>query len=644
MTALRDSIDTLLGQYSIFADGNLQRNQTVADPPQLVIFGTGEKGADNQPLAFTADTIDQVLRVFGARGTLAKEVQEAQSKGVNSALLKRIGAQRIFLQHIGASGSASIPAFADPLNGYWIELNVGGTEYGTRFGMAFEKASGRLILQDLAATRVIFDNDPSYPVDLGLVYLRGQVFTSVADEGSDIGTISPLVTVALNAASALGDTRIHYYGGHAGTTISRMKTFEGFFQGLFELENYRYRYIAAPNRGTLDCPWTTSMSVGTGANALGTSYPLPFQTSSTSPDMLGAVWMEEVDGRVEFYWDVNNDGLAEYWSVNDTGQYYQTSKGGELFTSTHFQVPNFAYVLGYHCYRTTLESHLTEGVFGVEPPPIGKPLSEWLGTKPILATDAQGTVTVVGNGTKLLGHKYMAGNTTYRAGKAYGGMVLTNTPWFDGGSEILDPNDQPVDLGKHLVAWITPELFDPQAGVNNNQGYYAISPAAYAGFLSILDARESPSNLTYPAASIFTAQINRRQKDELREMRYTYAHQDGNSGIKILEAPTAAHPSSDFSTQLSMRLLLIVDLVYRNALAPYLGRPIDPQEEVSMQNDLTEARNAMIKARVLKQGSQVTLVLTAQDRSVGQAAVKSDNWFPFELRKITHTHSMRQTG
>lgn len=642
MSALRGNIDTLLGQYSYLGDGNIQRNNTVFSPPELVVLGQAIKGADNRPLPFSGATIDQVLQLFGAQGTLTKQVQEARSKGVESVLAKRIGARKIFLQHIGASGATSVNPDGDPENGYWLELNVGGTQYGTQIGIAYQKSDGRLVLEDLAAKQVIFDNNPAAPIDLGAVYVRGQNYPSGG--GSDIGTATsyPPVTIPLASATSLGDNRIHYYGGDNGEDIPLMRLFEGIFDGFYSLENYRYKYIAMPERATINAPWGTDMTnVSTGANAPGTAYPAPYQTANNDQDKLGAVFMEEVDGDLFYYWDVNNDGKAEFWSVNDTGQYHSQSKGGHSFQLGDFEVPNFAYILGYQCYRTTLESHLCEGVIGIEPQPIGKKFSHWLGSPAAYSTDAQGKVTVSVDGTGLLGHKYLAGQQSYRAGKAYGGMVLTDKPWFDSGSEIYGPNSQNVDLGKHMTVWGTPELFDPQGGVKNNQGYYSISPAAYAGFLSGLPEQESPSNITYPAASILTAALGRLQKKYIGDARITIAHQEDDA-VKVMEALTAAHPSSDYRAQLSMRRMQIIDKAYRAVVSTYLGRPIDPQEELSIQNDLNEVKNALITARIINIGSTVTMIMTDQDRALGQGMIRTENYIPFELRKITHVHNMRR--
>jgi hypothetical protein len=627
---IRGNIDTLPGPYSIYGDGNLGRLDNASNPPRIVLMGSAEKGNDYQPQAFTEDNIDTMLSVFGAKGDLLQQVQEMQTKGGNAALAVRIGARPVFAMHIGASGLAAATP-TDQEDGYWIESFYGGKEFGTRFGVAWEKASDRLIIEDKLTGVVVFDNLSTNPIDLGLVFVRGQSGTTAGDEGTDIGTISPLATVAMNSLSTT-DGRVVSYVGDDGTSLSRMALFEGVMRAFTALEGFRYDYVPLPPAATLDAPVDYGLAA---TAAVGTAYPAR-GAAGAAPDKLGQVYIEFVDDKLEFYWDVDGDAEAEYWSVSDTASYSATSKGGHVFTSTSWEEPNFAYALGYHCQRTTFESHFVQGIVGVERPPLGKPLSTWIGVKPVYSTAQDGLVTVTTDGTGLLGSKYLGGKTTFRNAAAYGGFVETSEPYFDSGTEQLDPNDQPVDMGKFLSVWITPEIFQPALGVRNNQAYIAISPAAYAGFRDGLSISESPTNKAYAARrGVLTGRLTRSQQADLTEMRYTFAKEDFN-GIKVVDGPSASLPTSDYTRQGTIEIVQYVDTVLRTIADPFIGRNISAEEEVALQKELEEGMNGLVGSRIIRAGV-AKLVITPEDRILGQGNVAVSIEAPFELQRIFFT-------
>ncbi len=645
---IRNHVKDLTGSYSIYGDGNLGRQKGPAAPPDLVIMGLSGKGVDYRPQAYTADTIDSLNKAFGPKGDLLAQVQEMQTKGLNEVMVMRIGTRPCFVQHVGRA----IVTPALQTDGYWIECIPGGTEYKDRFGLSYDNSTGELVIKDLTAGVIVFSNNDKNPIDLGQVIIRGTANfdTANTNRGPDLGTltfdsngnVTSLADSNFVKLSALAttDPKIKVFNGDDGEKVSRMRLYEGVFQGMSKLEGQRYRYLAAHPLATLDCPAQTSLAALT---AKGTAYPNPNSSSPTQPDALGKVYIEWSDDKYEFYWDVDGDGKPEYWSVNDYGDYEGTSKEGKVFgTAADFLEPNFAFTYAYDCLRKSIESHFCQAIVGVEHPAIGKSLSSWVGKEPTYSTTVDGTVTVTANGTGLLGHKYTAGTTTFRSGKAYGGFIETSEPYFDSGTETLDQNDQPVDMGKFLSLWATPETFDPRLSVNNNNAYLRISPASYAAFRASLSAYTSPTHQVFPTAgSVLTGALTRPQLSSLQKMRYTVAKQDFR-GIKIQDAPSAAHPSSDYTRQGSIELVEAWDEVVRNVVDPYLGRHMAPEEEIALQKDLVEAMNGMIGAKLFVRGSNVRLVISPQDRILGQALVESDLVLPFELRRITHATNMRQ--
>jgi hypothetical protein len=637
MADLRTHIQTLAGVYSLYGDGNLNRTRTITETPQIVVFGSAPKGRDLFPMNFNVTNMDKSVIIFGKTGNLIAQLQEAQSMGVNSVLACRINARPAFAMHIGGTGAA--PAGSLESNGYFVQLTPGGAKYATDFGIVYQTSDFRLIVEDKESQVVIFDNNPSAPIDLGLVQVSG---TPVSAAGSNIGVVSPLDSVSI--ASLVNPTHgsaILKYNGDDGLSVGRMRNYEGMFQGLQALDGFQYNYVAAPPDATLDAPYDGAVA---GAPTGGTAYPSKGAIASTAPDKLGKVYIEYVDDKYEFYWDVDGDHAAEYWSVTGTQAYSGTSKGGKVFVDGDFLEPNFAYTLAYDCHRKTIESHFCEGIIGIEPPPLGKSLQYWLGSKPTYSTDANGEVIVSADGSRLLGHKYVGGATTYRSAAAYGGFIETDAPYFDSGTELLDTNDLPVDLGKYLTLWATPQTFIPRLGVNNNQSYIRISPVAYAAFVSQLDLRTTPTHATYPViGGVLTSSLSRSQLADLKEMRYTLARQTGN-GTKVLDGVTAALPSSDFVRQGSIKLIRFVDNMLRAASDPYLGRYISPEEEMAFTETLNEVINGAIQNRILVRGSSIVMNRTVEERVRGEANVHVDLFLPFELNKITFVSNMRQVA
>ena len=650
----------LNGSFNIYNDGNLGRARTIADPPAVVVWGGSMKG-NNNPLAFTADNIDTMISVYGAGGDLLQQVQELQQQGVNSVLVKRVGMRRGFAMHIGASGTSTVVP-TNQEDGYWIELIQGGTEFSERFGVCYDNASARLIVQDREAGFIVFDNLDRYPIDEGQVFVRGTAYTGAPHAGSSIGTFTtdsdgrvttltsvPLSKLAVSWTSTGGhvhaaDTRIHTYIGDDGHGVSRMKLYEGMFQMFQDVQGYRFRYIASHPRATLDAPVKTNATAPAGTLA-GTTYPgYGAKLTASQPDALGRVYIEFVDGRYEFYWDVSGDGTANYWSVNDTSSYSGTSKGGKVFGTDTFLEPNFAYSLAYFCHQQAHEGgFFAQGIVGVEMPQIGRPPSEWIGTKAVYGTSPDGAVTVSTNGSGLLGHKYVAGNTGYRSGAAYGGFIKTDEPYFDAGTEEADLNGQPVDLGKYLSIWATPEVFDPRLGVNGNRAYTAISCAAYAGMRSNLGLRNAPTFKDYVSGGVLTGALTRSNIADMSEMRFTIAVQD-YKGIKVVDAPSAALPTSDFARQGSMELVAAVTDALTDTAESYMGRYISAEEEQALEKDLIQTMNGLIEAGIINRGSQLQLYITPDDRILGQANVVVDLIVPFELRRIIQNVNLRRAA
>lgn len=583
-------------------------------PVNIAVLGACERGPTTVPAVFNNATIQSAPSVFGRRGDMLEQIQEVQGKGLSSILGLRIGARGPFINDIGGE--------------LRIESVEGGKQWGTAFGIAYSTANGNLVIQDILSRQIVFDNNPSFPIDVGFFYIEGD---AVIGDGSDIGDIGASVFVPMNGVEAI-DSDTHFYEGHDGTSgLSRMELFEGVFKGLQTLENYRYRTFAAPERASLNAP-VSSTNTSTG----GTQYPV----ADSVHDRLGQVFIEELDGRYEFYWDVDGDGTAEFWSVNDTNSYGTASKGGIALGTGLFKTPNFAYMIAYEMDRMHQEVRYVDAVVAVEKPMVGRPFSEWHGRPPVYATDIEGDVSVSENGVGILGNKYIAGATNFRNGSAYGGFIRTTAPFFDDGTEISDANGVPVDMGRYLVLWATPEFFLGFNGVRLNRPYVKISPPAYAAWRESLSLAVTPTNQDYPNLGVLSNRIPRSVIDRFTEMRITLA-KPTDAGTKILDGPVAALPFSDYSRQGTMRTIEFIDRALRQRAERYIGRYLDQQEEQALQQELTDVMNNLIEGRIIRAGV-ARYFTTRQSRIRGEGFVNVQIVVPFELRKVTFSLGLTQ--
>ncbi len=630
-----------------------QNPVAVTGRPRMLIMGTAEKGSSTRPYYINQSNQSRAKDIFGANGSLREQIFEAMTfqgagQKENDLLAVRIAARPCFLQHIG--GTAGTSTAHTPLtNGLRVECAEGGEEWGTRLGICYAAASTNLVIYDRAASAIVYDNRGDRVFDAGLIYLSGE---PVLGSGSDLGTPTAYpqqcVYVPFNSATAL-DPGIRFYGGesrvvlHMTEDISFQELYLECLRALRRNEGAPVLYYAAPDRAYLNAPFSTSVTTST---RTGTWYPDP----GASDDMLGKVYIEMHNGVEHAYWDINNDGVPERWSINDTGNYAATSKGGIVWTATStydgFSEPNFGYLFAYQMHLNTVEYYPSQACVPVGPPRPARPLNEWLGTAPVYTTDLNGTETVATNGSGLLGHKYLAGATDYRNAIKGGGMVLTDRAYFDNGEELFDSQGNPIDIGKYIFIWGFQESFAYPPGVIGpgaigvRRVYPRISPAAYVGWRSTLPIGSAPTNKNYAVGSSrMLDSLSNSQLQALKNAKITTVRSQPGSTPRILDAPTAALKTSPFSRQGIMEVQSFVNESLKILGDRYIGRPLPAEEEAAFQKDLDEAMVSMVKSRILTAGS-ARLIITPAGRTTGTADVQVVIRVPFELQRINYSISL----
>ena len=348
---------------------------------------------------------------------------------------------------------------------------------------------------------------------------------------------------------------------------------------------------------------------------------------------------------MDFYWDVNNDNKADYWSVQghsstSTIAFTSTSAGDHTFAAGDFHEANFAYLIAHNCYQITENDHFCQAAVPTEPPLRAAP--EYMhryfaGVLPVFSTDLAGNVVVSANGSGLLGNKIMAGATDFRSAVSYGGLIATTEGYIDG-TELEDENEHKVDIGKYLSIISTPIRYTEVPW--KKTGYYRISPAAYMGFRSRLGAGNPPTNKILPAAGIQSKNLLDSKLDEMVQCRYT-VFKETTRGIIVVDAPTAARPDSDYQRQGSIEIVAAVTDGLRSVAFPFIGTNMTAETEIALEKQMNEFMMGLKKQRILRD-YQLRLVITEDDRILGQANVYVDIIAPFELRQITFRVALRR--
>ena len=190
-------------------------------------------------------------------------------------------------------------------------------------------------------------------------------------------------------------------------------------------------------------------------------------------------------------------------------------------------------------------------------------VSAWAGNPATYTVQTDGNVTVTANGTGVLGTKLLAGETGYRGGVAFGGVILTKgddlpnaTPYgIDDSDEALDVMGNAIDLGKHaVVVGAYGLLTDPATQYrNNSSGINLLNVTPYLGSAAAIIAgmlAEQPPG-TEPIGPIrgrvpgidATARTQRAVLNNLAALRICMIDQSGT----ISSLYTAALRTSDYT-------------------------------------------------------------------------------------------------
>lgn len=620
--------ENLPGIFKEELDGNLTI-VPVNDNPIVMVIGTAAQGVSES--VFRVDRVSDAARIFGKSGTLTRGLYETTVAGALNLRLFRIGAT---------------PATLSFGSGLLLTTVRKDDSAGTDYTIYFDDSTGRVRVYRASDSELIFDNNPSYPlekVDLGEVTLDG---TWTTGDG-DLGTLGTPIT--LEAADGVSSAT--YSAGTDGLNLSRMQLWESLYNAYQLLEDQEADIIVPMNVYLDDLnvmDLTSTERTNRGLAAL-SAYP----AAGADSDALGKVYVKEVDGENYFWWWMPSDTTAD---VNAT---FTTDGGANIFPSVGsasattddegttltgdlFNEVNFAYQLANFCYTQSRDNTEMTGVVGVLPPQSFSPkdVARWVGKLPTTTEDANGNVVVSVNGSGLLGNKFMSGRLSSPGnqlpgfiidgveGRFNGGFIATDSGFLDG-SQQKDANDALIDLGKYIsVAASYPVL----ANSARPTSYTATGAPTYAGFYSGLAVNSAPTNKLLKSVRL-PFRVNTAKLDLLAGRRYVTFHEKSR-GIVVSDAPTAARPDSDYQRLTTVRQVKAAIDAIRAVGEPFLGEGLTGARIAALDTAIDSQLKSLVKQGLI-QRYEHQVISTAQQRVLGQATVELKLIPAFELRQIT---------
>lgn len=603
----------------------------VNDNPVTLVLGTASQG-DSENL-YTVANVSDAAKVFAKDGTLTRGLYENTIGGATNVRLFRIGATTAKLIDIGSSPGLEIETFKKD------------DSAGTDYTVFFDASTLRLRVYRAVDTTLVYDNDPTYPlqrVDLGEVVVSG---TATGGPTVDIGSLVTPVTLA--AADAVGDGPAAYTAGTDGINLSRMEMYEA-LHNSYELLGEQEVDVVIPMNvyvDDLNVMDLTAAEISTLSLTALSAYP----TATETDDVLGRVFVQEFEGVSYFWWwfptDPTTLGVPTANIFPTAGSASATTDAkGVTLTASDFHEVNFGYQLARFCHKQSRDITNMSAVIGMLPPKSYslKDVSLWVGELPTTETDANGNTVIksapVGNGTGLLGNKFMSGRVTGGGlpghtidgidGLYNGGFIATDTDWLDDVQQ-KDDNDHLIDMGKYLSVVATyPVLSNP----SNSVSYVATGAATYGGFYSNLPVISAPTNKLLKSVRL-PFRVGTSKLDSLAGQRYVTFHSKSR-GIVVSDAPTAARPDSDYQRLSTVRQVKAAVDAIRSIGEPFLGEGMSGAILAALDTAIDGQLKSLKKQTVITRYEYI-ISSTRQQRVLGQATVQLKLVPTFELRQIT---------
>lgn len=245
---------------------------------------------------------------------------------------------------------------------------------------------------------------------------------------------------------------------------------------------------------------------------------------------------------------------------------------GQPKIAKQFSEVNFVHQFGEFLNGLTENDRFVLGFIGTSAPTsfANAKIASWIGTAP--EVDFDGTIT--GNGTGLLGNKFMAGSTTRIAG-----FYKTDTGYPDGISQ-QDSNGAYIDLGKFLSV-VSGLVTLPSSPVAGTAGQVVNGAGVYCGLATAVTPGNSTTNEVVPRVGI-PFLVKKPKLDELSFAGYV-VFQEKDRGTVVTSGELATNANSDYDYISTAIIVRNLTNAIRTRLDVYIGKGIDEIRLAAMQ-------------------------------------------------------------
>ena len=377
-----------------------------------------------------------------------------------------------------------------------------------------------------------------------------------------------------------------------------------------------------------------NVSSGNWEHGDGRAYPTP----GSADDYLGFLAIEETsDYDYVYYWDTDGDGIA---NISSSGTFSAAAQiaGGLLYREV-----NFAHQAALFCHNASSDYQMCHAIIPVSLPRSLSPrtLAKYWGKLPTYTWDPGLKKDIIASsgdeGSGLLGHKLIGGNSTYRSGEKNGGIMLTTSGWFNDGTEVKDSNDRVIDLGKYIsicgIFGRTSNSFN-----NSTSGYLTNAANIYGGFITSLPPDVSPTNQRMPAIRMDYF-LGADLADVLAGARIVTIFSKNGAPV-IADAPTGALLTSDYTRLMTYRIVADIIEKCREVAEPFFGKGQTTLRRQALQAAIGGVMQDNLGTDKPLNTASFQISQTRAEKVAGEARLDLELGVVNELRKINASVSL----
>lgn len=309
---------------------------------------------------------------------------------------------------------------------------------------------------------------------------------------------------------------------------------------------------------------------------------------------------EGVDGEIVYEWstvktvyaysglltDATHDATLNTTTVVGDAD---VDSNGQPKIAKQFSEVNFVHQFGEFLNGLTENDRFVLGFIGTSTPVslANAKVASWIGTAP--EVDFDGNIT--GNGTGLLGNKFMAGTTTRSAG-----FYKTDTGYPDGIPQ-QDSNGAYVDLGKFLSV-VSGLVSLPSSPVAGTSGQVVNGAGVYCGLVTTVTPGNSTTNEVVPRVGI-PFLVKKPKLDELSFAGYV-VFQEKDRGTVVTSGELATNANSDYDYISTSIIVRNITNAIRTRLDVYIGKGLDEVRLAAMQTAVDGVMQQAVRDGLIK--------------------------------------------